>query len=65
MEILKTEYLEKTYGVGETAVEALKPTDISINKGEFTAIIGPSGSGKSTLCIFLQVLTNHLVVTLF
>ncbi|WP_102399370.1 MULTISPECIES: ABC transporter ATP-binding protein [Haloimpatiens] len=49
MEILKTEYLQKTYGFGEAAVKALKPTDIGIKEGEFTAIIGPSGSGKSTL----------------
>lgn len=66
MEILKTEYLEKTYGVGETAVEALKPTDISINEGEFTAIIGPSGSGKSTLLHLLAGLdkpsSGHVIL---
>lgn len=49
MELLKTSYLSKTYGVGESTVKALKSTDIEIKKGEFTAIIGPSGSGKSTL----------------
>ncbi|NEU06651.1 ABC transporter ATP-binding protein, partial [Clostridium senegalense] len=49
MELLRTEYLTKSYGFKETEVKALKPTDLSINEGEFTAIIGPSGSGKSTL----------------
>lgn len=49
MQILMTQNLTKTYGKGETKVEALKATDISINKGEFVAIIGPSGSGKSTM----------------
>jgi putative ABC transport system ATP-binding protein len=49
MRLLRTNRLTKTYGIKETEVKALKPTDISIEKGEFTAIIGPSGSGKSTL----------------
>lgn len=49
MELLRTVNLTKTYGFKETAVKALKPTDLEIRKGEFTAIIGPSGSGKSTL----------------
>jgi putative ABC transport system ATP-binding protein len=49
MELLKTNYLSKTYGVGESRVKALKAIDLEIKKGEFTAIIGPSGSGKSTL----------------
>lgn len=49
MEILKVENLNKTYGKGENKVEALKDVNLSINRGEFVAIIGASGSGKSTL----------------
>lgn len=49
MEILKVENLVKTYGKGETKVNALDGLSFSVNKGEFVAIIGASGSGKSTL----------------
>jgi len=49
MEILKVENLNKTYGKGENKVEALKNISLSVNKGEFVAIVGASGSGKSTL----------------
>ncbi|MBC8059218.1 MAG: ABC transporter ATP-binding protein [Clostridiaceae bacterium] len=49
MEILKVENLNKTYGKGENKVEALKNINLSVNKGEFVAIVGASGSGKSTL----------------
>lgn len=49
MKILETIDLTKIYGEGENIVVALSHTNISINKGEFIAIIGPSGSGKSTL----------------
>jgi putative ABC transport system ATP-binding protein len=49
MNILKTVDLEKTYGSGDTRVEALKKTNIVIGEGEFVAVTGPSGSGKSTL----------------
>jgi putative ABC transport system ATP-binding protein len=41
--------LVKTYGAGETAVQALAGVDVDFGRGELTAIMGPSGSGKSTL----------------
>ncbi|MBO4390865.1 MAG: ABC transporter ATP-binding protein [Lachnospiraceae bacterium] len=49
MEILKATGLKKTYGKGDTEVHALRGVDLSVNKGEFLAIVGTSGSGKSTL----------------
>jgi len=49
MEFLKIENLCKVYGKGENQVAALDHVSLTIEKGEFTAIIGPSGSGKSTL----------------
>ncbi|APH13649.1 ABC transporter family protein [Clostridium sporogenes] len=49
MEFLKVENLCKVYGKGETQVTALDHVSLTIEKGEFTAIIGSSGSGKSTL----------------
>lgn len=49
MEILKVQNLSKTYGKGETRVDALKNVSFTMNKGEFAAIVGESGSGKSTL----------------
>ncbi|OOM73679.1 macrolide export ATP-binding/permease protein MacB [Clostridium puniceum] len=49
MEFLKIENLCKFYGKGENQVTALDHVSLTIEKGEFTAIIGSSGSGKSTL----------------
>lgn len=49
MEVLKCNGVEKVYGKGENQVTALNGIDLSIEKGEFVAIIGASGSGKSTL----------------
>ena len=49
MEILKVENLVKTYGKGETKINAVDDISFTINKGEFIAIVGASGSGKSTL----------------
>lgn len=49
MEFLEVKDLCKVYGKGENQVVALDHVSLSIEKGEFTAIIGSSGSGKSTL----------------
>ena len=49
MEILKCEGVRKVYGSKENLVTALDGIDLSIEKGEFVAIVGASGSGKSTL----------------
>lgn len=49
MEFLKVENLCKAYGQGENQVTALDGVSLTIERGEFTAIIGSSGSGKSTL----------------
>lgn len=49
MEFLKIENLCKVYGKGENQVTALDNISLTIQKGEFTVIIGSSGSGKSTL----------------
>lgn len=49
MEILKCEGVRKVYGSKENLVTALDGIDLSVEKGEFVAIVGASGSGKSTL----------------
>ena len=51
--LLEAKELSKTYGVGETRVEALRDVNLHISGGEIVAIMGPSGSGKSTLLSLL------------
>lgn len=54
--MLTVKNLEKTYGIGDISVRALKGIDFTINEGEYVSIIGHSGSGKSTLMNILGCL---------
>ncbi|MEM7131931.1 MAG: ABC transporter ATP-binding protein [Chloroflexota bacterium] len=54
--VIEITKLKKVYGEGDIAVEALKSIDMTVKRGEFTAIMGPSGSGKSTLMNILGCL---------
>ena len=54
MNILTCEGVRKVYGTGENQVTALDGIDLTVEKGEFVAVIGASGSGKSTLLHILE-----------
>src|SRR6202162_2272401 len=54
--IIETANLTKTYGSNGVAVHALRGIDLTVERGEFLALIGPSGSGKSTLMSILGCL---------
>lgn len=58
MDLLEVRSISKTYGSGETAVQALKNVSFSVPKGEYVAIVGESGSGKSTLLNMIGALDN-------
>lgn len=58
MDILEVKNLCKTYGMGESKVDALKDVSFTLKKGEFAAVVGESGSGKSTLLNCIGALDN-------
>ncbi len=56
MSVIKLSNISKIYGLGDATTIAVDDVDLSINKGEFVAIMGPSGSGKSTLMNIIGLL---------
>lgn len=58
MNLLEVKSISKTYGSGETVVQALKRVSFSVPKGEYVAIVGESGSGKSTLLNMIGALDD-------
>jgi putative ABC transport system ATP-binding protein len=66
MALVELENVSQTFGTGESAVQALKPTSLAVDAGELVALLGPSGSGKSTLLLAIGMIqpptTGRVVV---
>lgn len=58
--------VSQTFGHGDLAVQALKPTSLAVEAGELVALLGPSGSGKSTLLLAISLIqpptTGRIVI---
>jgi putative ABC transport system ATP-binding protein len=67
MEVVKVENVKRVYKVGAVETQALRGVNLSIESGEFTALVGPSGSGKTTLLQMIgcldQPTTGRVFVT--
>lgn len=66
MAVVEIRNVSQTFGHGELAVQALKPTSLSVEAGELVALLGPSGSGKSTLLLAISMIqpptTGRIVI---
>ena len=66
MEVVKIENVARAYKIGKVETQALKGINLSIENGEFTALVGPSGSGKTTLLQMIgcldQPTSGHVII---
>lgn len=66
MEVVKIENVTRTYQIGKVETQALRGVNLSIQNGEFTALVGPSGSGKTTLLQMIgcldQPTSGHVLI---
>ncbi len=66
MSVVEIHNVSQTFGDGELAVHALKPTSLAVEAGELVALLGPSGSGKSTLLLAISLIqpptTGRIVI---
>lgn len=65
MEVTKVVNATRTFKIGEVETKALRGVDLSINNGEFTALVGPSGSGKTTLLQLIGLLDQPTTGSIF